>query len=80
VVDAGLVKRVLHAVAEAHPEEGGFSVARVDVSYGWGDLVNVTIHTVGTSDDVASRRRALRDAVETVLGRERFSVRLIETF
>ncbi len=78
VVEAGMVKRVLQAVADAHPPEGTFAVTRVDISRGWGDLVNVTIHADRGGSGPTGHARAIRDAVELALGKERFRVRLQE--
>jgi hypothetical protein len=78
-------KRVLQAIAEAHPEGGEFAVRRVDISRGWGNLVNVTIHTEPAatgSEGAAGRRsshaRAVREAVERALAPERCRVSLFE--
>jgi hypothetical protein len=78
VVDAGIVKRVLQAVADAHPDEGAFAVTRLDISRGWGNLVNVTIYAAVNPARSAGHARAIRDAVEGALGTERFHVRLQE--
>ncbi len=76
MVEPALARRVLQAVAEAHPVEGTFAVTRVDISRGWGNLVNVTIHAARDPERPACHARAIRDAVEHALGTERFRVRL----
>ncbi len=78
MVEPVLVKRVLQAVADAHPEEGSFAVTRVDIHRGWGNLVNVTIHAARDPQRPAGHARAIRDAVERALGTERFRVSLQE--
>jgi len=74
VVGAPITKRVLQALADAHPEGGEFAVTRVDIHRGWGGVVNVTIF--GLDPARPSGGRELRDAVERSLGSERFRVRL----
>jgi len=88
VGEAHVSKRVLQAIAEAHPEDGSFAVRRVDISRGWGNLVNVTIHTepdrswtLYDGPEAPSRRghaRAVREAVERALAPERCRVSLLE--
>jgi hypothetical protein len=78
-VEASLVKRVLRAIADAHPEEGSFAVTRVDISRGWGDLVNVTLHARQDTARGPGHARDVRQAVERALGTERFRVRFQET-
>jgi len=83
-----LSKRVLQAIAEAHPDDGGFAVRRVDISRGWGDLVNVIIHVEPDRSwrvnyGAATQQRgghagALREAVERALAPERCRVNLLE--
>ena len=51
-------------------------MTKVEIHRGWGDLVNVTIFAGPDQWNSAGLRRALRDAVERALGRERFLVRL----
>ena len=86
--EAHLSKRVLQAIADAHPENGDFAVRRVDISRGWGDLVNVTIHAEPdrsgppAGDGLARRSghgHAVRQAVERALAPERCRVSLLET-
>jgi hypothetical protein len=36
-------KRVLQALADAHPDRGDFAVTRMDIHRGWGGVANVTI-------------------------------------
>jgi hypothetical protein len=76
MVDPALVKRVLRAVADAHPEAGAFAVRRVEIKKGWGDLINVTIQAVQEPGQGNEEARQVRAAVERVLGSERFRVSL----
>ena len=85
--EAHVTKRVLQAIAESHPEDGDFAVRRVDISRGWGDLVNVTIHAEadrseggagGTTHRRSGHGRLLREAVERALAPERCRVSLLE--
>ena len=86
--EAFLSKRVLQAIAESHPDDGDFAVRRVDISRGWGDLVNVTIHAEADRSRVhdagaTARRRSshahlVREAVERALAPERCRVSLLE--
>ena len=77
-MEAKLVKRVLEAVADAHPEEGSFAITRVDISRGWGDLINVTLHSVRVPSHHATHARDIREAIERARGTERVRVRLQE--
>ena len=86
--EAFLSKRVLQAIAESHPDDGDFAVRRVDISRGWGDLVNVTIHAEtdrsqedgdgATAHRRSSHARLVREAVERALAPERCRVSLLE--
>ncbi len=86
--EAHLSKRVLLAIAESHPDHGEFAVRRVDISRGWGNLVNVTIHTLpdrswDRADGAGGRRRgphaqAVREAVERALAPERCRVSVLD--
>ena len=86
VGEAYLSKRVLQAIAESHPEDGDFAVRRVDISRGWGDMVNVTIHAEADRSGAAGRggtwrsghARVVREAVERALAPERCRVSLLE--
>ena len=76
-------ERVLQAIADSHPAEGDFAVRRVDISRGWGDLVNVTIHAAsdrspGAAAHRRTQARAVREAVERALAPERCRVSLLE--
>ena len=74
MVGAIVTKRVLQALADAHPDGGDFSVTRVDIHRGWGDIVYVTIFGVDPAGPCGGRE--VREAVERSLGAERFRVRL----
>ncbi len=73
---AGVTKRVLQALGDAHPDDGDFTVTRVDIDRGWGGVVNVTIFASFHPGNGNGDGRALRDSVERSLGAERFCVRL----
>ena len=73
VVGATVTKRVLQALADAHPDGGDFSLTRVDIHRGWGGVVYVTIFGVDPASPCGGRGR---EAVERSLGPERFLVRL----
>ena len=74
MVGAPVAKRVLQALADAHPEGGDFAVTRVDIHRGRGGVVNITIFGLDPASPCGGRE--LRDAVERSLGSERFRVRL----
>jgi len=76
VPGAEVTKRVLQALGDAHPDDGDFTVTRVDIDRGWGGVVNVTIFAAFHPGDGGGR--ALRESVEQSLGAERFRVRLHE--
>lgn len=81
MVDAHLSRRVLQAIADAHPQEGNFAVRRVEIQRGWGDLIHVTIHVAGGGGETgtsAGHGRTVRDAVEKALDSRRHRVTLFE--
>lgn len=81
VVDAHISRRVLQAIADAHPREGSFTVRRVDIQRGWGDLIHVTIHVAGGGDDGGTsigHRMTVRNAVEQALDSRRHRVTLLD--
>ena len=80
-------KRVLGAIAASHPDAGSYAVHAVEITRGWGDLVNVTVHASrdGTAPTTGSGRpsrsdeaRAIRTAVEEALAPERCRVSVLE--
>ena len=83
MIQPEVVKRVFQAIAAAHPEEGHFTVHRVDIRRGWGNLLNVTIHadaggTASDSATLSAAGQAIRKSVEHALGPERSRVSLVE--
>ena len=74
---------MFQAIADAHPDEGHFTVHRVDIRRGWGDLLNVTIHAYsgGAAPDsrtLSAAGQAIRKSVEHALVHQRSRVALLE--
>ncbi len=76
MVGAAVTKRILRAIAEAHPDDSDFEISRIEIRRGWGDIVNVTIHG---GHDPQGHGRPIREAVERALEPQRHSVRLETT-
>ena len=55
MVGATVTKRVLQALADAHPDGGDFSLTRVDIHRGWGGVVYVTIFGVDPASPCGGR-------------------------
>jgi len=79
MVGADVTKRVLAALAEAHPSAGAFEVAGVSIGRGFGDVVYVRVYASGTDAHAAVRGehwRHMKKAIEGALGSERHRVML----
>jgi hypothetical protein len=76
MVGVDVTKRVLRAIADAHPDGSGYEISRVEIARGWGDVVYVTI---SGGRDPEGHGRAIREAVERVLAPSRHNVRLETT-
>ena len=73
-----MTKRVLTAVPQVLPDEGPDHLTRLDIRRGWGDVLNVRIHTT-MSRSTAGREFAakLREAIDDALGDERHAVEIV---
>ena len=70
-------KRVLRALADTLPGEGGAPSTRVEVLDGWGDVVLVRIHArESAAPDARELVVAIRSAIEEALGAIRHRVEI----
>ena len=76
MVGADVNKRILHALVDALTDDTDYAFTGIDVRYGWGGIISVTI--LGeTKDGVpGAAGRALLQAVEVAIGPERHLVKL----
>lgn len=78
MVDARTVKKILRAVAEAHPASGPTLLHRLDLMEGWGDMLIVRLHaTVSPQADLSHEARRLRNAVQDAIGERRRQVEIV---
>jgi hypothetical protein len=77
MVGAEVTKRVLTALAEAHPAGGECAVSGFDIERGWGGVVHVRIYAASQDQGAnGDHWRELRSAVEGALEAERHNVRI----
>lgn len=78
MVPANTVKKVLEAIAAAHPSSGGSLLDRLDVVDGWGDTLIVRLHaTVAQHEDGDHQAHRLREAVAEAIGERRRRVEIV---
>jgi hypothetical protein len=72
-----MTKRVLSAIVQALPDDGHNYLTKVDIRRGWGDVLNVQLHT--TMPPTAGRElgEKLRDAINEALRDERHFVEIV---
>ena len=73
-----MTKRVLSAIAQVLPDDGHHYLTKVDIRRGWGDILNVQLHT--TMPRTESGRefgQKLREAIDEALRDERHFVEIV---
>jgi hypothetical protein len=73
-----MTKRVLSAIAQVLPDDGRDYLTKVDIRRGWGDVLNVQLHTAMPCSEVGRELgEKLRDAVGEALRDERHVVEIV---
>jgi tryptophan synthase beta subunit len=73
-----MTKRVLTAIAEVLPDDGHAYLAKVDIRRGWGNVLNVRLHTTMRPTEAGRELgERLRDAVDQALEDERHLVEIV---
>ncbi len=73
-----MTKRVLSSIAEVLPDDGHNYLTKVDIRRGWGDVLNVQVHTTMTrAEGGRVLGEKLRDAVHEALRDERHFVQIV---
>lgn len=74
----GVTKRVLSAIAQVVPDDGQTHLTRIDIRPGWGNILNVRLHTPMARSAAGQEFGAkVREAVDHALGDERHSVEIV---
>jgi hypothetical protein len=79
MVGAEVNKRILHALADALTDGNDYAFSGIDVRWGWGGIVSVTIYGETDEGVPGAPGRALLQAVEEAMGTERHIVKLETT-
>lgn len=73
-----MTKRVLSAIAEVLPDDGHNYLTKVDIRRGWGDVLNVQLHTtMPRTEGGRELGEKLRDAIDKALRDERHLVEIV---
>ena len=67
VLASGIAKQVFHALADALPDDGWSLISSLKLRRGWGDIVEVRIHTplsLRQREEMASLKLAIEDALD----------------
>ena len=77
-VESEQAKRLLLAIAEALPEHGPSHVRSIEFRHGWGDILNVRLHTpLAPTPEGRSIAAQLKAAVSDVLADQRHAVEIV---
>lgn len=77
-MDNQTTKRLLIALAHALPDEGSSHLTGFNLHTGWGDILNVRLHTAMQRTSVGMEfGTELRQAVSEVLGQQRHAVEIV---
>jgi hypothetical protein len=75
---APMTKRILSAIAEVLPDDGHHYLTEVDIRPGWGDVLNVHLHTTMPHTEAGREfGKKLRDAIAEALEGERHFVEIV---
>jgi hypothetical protein len=73
-----MTRRVLSAIAQVLPDDDHHYLTKVDIRRGWGDVLNVRLHTTMTRTEGGRELgQKLRDAVGEALEHERHLVEIV---
>jgi hypothetical protein len=73
-----VMKRVLFAIAELLPDGDQSYLTKVDISRGWGDVVNIRLHTaLPHSETRRGFTEKVRNAMSEILEDERHRVEIV---
>jgi hypothetical protein len=73
-----MTKRILSAIAEVLPDDGHHYLTEVDIRPGWGDVLNVHLHTTMPHTEAGREfGKKLRDAIAEALEGERHFVEIV---
>jgi hypothetical protein len=73
-----MTKRVFEAIAQVLPDDGHNYLTKVDVRRGWGDILNVRLHTTMPRNEGGRELgERLRSAIGEALGDERHFVEMV---
>jgi RNA binding exosome subunit len=73
-----MTKRVLSAIAQVLPDDGHNYLTKVDIRRGWGDVLNVQLHTtMSRTEGGRALGEKLRDAIDEALRDERHVVEIV---
>ena len=73
-----MTKRVLSAIAQVLPDDGHNYLTKVDIRRGWGNVLNVQLHTtMPRTEGGREFGQKLRNAIGEALGEERHFVEIV---
>jgi hypothetical protein len=73
-----MTKRILSAIARVLPDDGHHYLTEVDIRPGWGNILNVHLHTTMPHTDAGREfGKKLRDAIAEALDGERHVVEIV---
>ena len=73
-----MTRRVLAAVAQVLPDDGQNHLTRLDIHHGWGDTLNVRLHTTMPQSAIGREFGVkLREAVDGALIDQRHTVEIV---
>jgi hypothetical protein len=76
--EVDVTRRVLAALAQVLPDDGCNHLTRLDFHHGWGDTLNVRLHTTMPPSEIGRELGAkLREAVDNALIGQRHTVDIV---
>ena len=76
-MDSPAIRRLLHELAGALPEDGPSQVTGLSVRQGWGGIVSVRVHTLKRAAPESEVGAAVRAAVQRALGTQRHELTFV---